>query len=77
MSELGQRDPAGLLVDTRDEVGEHSHVHAVVIFYAWTAVASAGMLLFLIPGRGLPMGGDLEYADEVTLARALENRQDV
>lgn len=25
----------------------HSHVHAVLIFYAWTAVASAGCLLFL------------------------------
>ncbi len=25
--------------------------------------------------RGLPVGGDLEYADEVTLARALEGRQ--
>lgn len=24
--------------------------------------------------QGLPMGGDLEYADEVTLAKALENR---
>lgn len=35
----------------------HSHVHAVVIFYAWTAVASVGMLLFLIPGRGLLIGG--------------------
>lgn len=35
----------------------HSHVHAVVIFYAWTAVASVGMLLFLIPGRGLLVGG--------------------
>jgi UDP-GlcNAc:undecaprenyl-phosphate GlcNAc-1-phosphate transferase len=34
----------------------HSHVHAVVIFYAWTAVASVGMLLFLIPGRGLLIG---------------------
>jgi recombination protein RecR len=27
--------------------------------------------------RGLPMGGDLEYADEVTLAQALENRRSV
>ena len=27
--------------------------------------------------RGLPMGGDLEYADDVTLTRALEGRQDV
>jgi len=26
---------------------------------------------------GLPMGGDLEYADEVTLARALEGRQEL
>ena len=26
--------------------------------------------------RGLPVGGDLEYADEVTLARALEERQE-
>ena len=26
--------------------------------------------------RGLPVGGDLEYADDLTLARALEGRQD-
>ena len=26
--------------------------------------------------RGLPMGGDLEYADEITLSRALEGRRD-
>lgn len=28
-------------------------------------------------GRGLPVGGDLEYADAVTLARALEGRQKI
>lgn len=27
--------------------------------------------------RGLPMGGDLEYADDVTLTRALEGRQEM
>jgi len=27
--------------------------------------------------RGVPVGGDLEYADEVTLARALEGRRDM
>lgn len=27
--------------------------------------------------RGLPMGGDLEYADDVTLARALEGRTEL
>ena len=25
--------------------------------------------------RGLPVGGDLEYADQITLGRALEGRQ--
>ena len=27
--------------------------------------------------RGLPMGGDIEYADDLTLSRALENRQEL
>jgi recombination protein RecR len=27
--------------------------------------------------RGLPMGGDLEYADEITVTRALEGRRSV
>lgn len=27
--------------------------------------------------RGLPMGGDLEYADQITLLRALEGRRDI
>ncbi|MBI3953948.1 MAG: recombination protein RecR, partial [Chloroflexi bacterium] len=27
--------------------------------------------------RGLPAGGDVEYADEVTLARALEGRREM
>ncbi|PCK71666.1 hypothetical protein PL1_3204 [Paenibacillus larvae subsp. larvae B-3650] len=27
--------------------------------------------------RGLPVGGDLEYADEVTLSKALEGRREV
>lgn len=28
-------------------------------------------------GRGLPVGGDLEYADDITLSRALEGRREV
>ena len=28
------------------------------------------------PARGLPVGGDLEYADEVTLSRAIAGRQE-
>ena len=27
--------------------------------------------------HGLPMGGDLEYADEVTLSKAMENRREI
>ena len=27
--------------------------------------------------RGLPVGGDLEYADSVTLGRALEGRREM
>jgi recombination protein RecR len=27
--------------------------------------------------RGLPVGGDLEYADEVTLGQAMEHRRDL
>lgn len=27
--------------------------------------------------HGLPMGGDLEYADEITLSKALENRREL
>ena len=27
--------------------------------------------------RGLPVGGDLEYADDLTLARALDGRQEL
>ncbi len=29
------------------------------------------------PARGLPMGSTIEYADEVTLSSALENRQEI
>ncbi len=29
------------------------------------------------PARGLPVGGDLEYADEMTLGRAMEGRQEM
>jgi len=27
--------------------------------------------------RGLPVGGDLEYADTITLSRALQGRQEM
>jgi len=44
-----------------------------------TAIYLAGLLRPLGPrltriARGIPVGGDLEYADEITLTRALEGR---
>ena len=27
--------------------------------------------------HGLPVGGDLEYADELTLSKAMENRREI
>jgi recombination protein RecR len=41
------------------------------------ALTSSGALRITRPAAGLPMGGDLEYADEVTLGRALTGRRDL
>ena len=38
---------------------------------------AAGALRITRPAAGLPMGGDLEYADEVTLGRALIGRREL
>ncbi|MBC7294483.1 MAG: recombination protein RecR [Thermoleophilia bacterium] len=38
---------------------------------------AAGRIRLTRPAAGLPMGGDLEYADEVTLSRALAGRREL
>jgi recombination protein RecR len=40
-------------------------------------LTATGRLRITRPAAGLPMGGDLEYADEVTLGRALTGRQEL
>lgn len=40
-------------------------------------LAASGALRITRPAAGLPMGGDLEYADEVTLGRALSGRREL
>jgi recombination protein RecR len=40
-------------------------------------LAASGSLRITRPAAGLPMGGDLEYADEVTLGRALTGRREL
>ena len=42
--------------------------------YIHRLIASKGVSVTR-PARGLPVGGDLEYADESTLGRAIEGRQ--
>ncbi len=42
--------------------------------YIYQQLASSGIKVTRL-ARGLPVGGDLEYTDEVTLARALEGRR--
>lgn len=48
----------------------------VTASYLASILAPAGVKLTRL-ARGLPAGGDLEYADELTLARALEGRRPV
>jgi recombination protein RecR len=40
-------------------------------------MVESGLLRITRPAAGLPVGGDLEYADEVTLGRALKGRRDL
>jgi recombination protein RecR len=42
--------------------------------YLQRRLAASGIRLTRL-ARGLPMGGDLEYTDEITLGRAMEGRQ--
>lgn len=42
--------------------------------YIFRAISQFGVKV-THPARGLPVGGDLEYADEVTLGKAIEGRQ--
>lgn len=44
--------------------------------YLQRRLASEGLRLTRL-ARGLPVGGDLEYTDEITLGRALEGRQEL
>jgi recombination protein RecR len=44
--------------------------------YLTRLIAPLGIKLTRL-ARGLPVGADLEYADDVTLTRALEGRQEV
>jgi recombination protein RecR len=87
LSPLDGVDPSHLRIDELLRRVESKGVQEVVLATNpnMTGEATAAFLADRLRGRvrvtrlasGLPVGGDLEYADEVTLGRALSGRREV
>lgn len=68
---LQQESVAEIIIATNSDVeGEATATYLAQL------LKPAGIKVSRI-AHGLPMGGDLEYADEVTLSKALENRREM
>jgi recombination protein RecR len=87
LSPLDGVDPGDLRIDELIRRVESNGVVEVVLATNpnMTGEATAGYLADRLRGKvrvtrlasGLPVGGDLEYADEVTLGRALSGRREI
>ena len=87
LSPLDGVDPSDLRIDELLRRVERNGVQEVVLATNpnMTGEATAAYLADRLRGRvrvtrlasGLPVGGDLEYADEVTLGRALSGRREM
>ncbi len=87
LSPLDGVDPGDLRIDDLIRRVERNGVEEVVLATNpnMTGEATASYLADLLRGKtrvtrlasGLPVGGDLEYADEVTLGRALAGRREM
>ena len=87
LSPLDGVEPEHLRIDELMHRIEREDVHEVVLATNpnMTGEATAGYLADRLRGRvrvtrlasGLPVGGDLEYADEITLGRALAGRREM
>ena len=87
LSPIDGVDPADLRIDELIQRVERNGVVEVVVATNpnMTGEATAAYLADRLRGRvrvtrlasGLPVGGDLEYADEVTLGRALTGRREM
>ncbi len=78
----GEIDVAGLLRRVTPDVGEvilatnpNVEGEATALYLARKLKESAVRVTRI--AFGLPVGGDIEYADEVTMARSLENRREL
>ncbi len=68
---IGQESPMELVLATSSNLeGE------ATALYLGRLLKPMGLKVTRI-ARGLPMGGDLDYTDEVTLTKALEGRQEI
>jgi len=66
---IGTESPSEVIVATNPNAeGE------ATALYLSRLIAPSGVTVTRL-AYGLPIGGDLDYADEVTLARALEGRR--
>ena len=71
--------------DYTPEKKKHSPVYSAVSAIYWLAATALYLARLLKPmgvtvtriAHGVPVGGDLEYADEVTLGRALTGRRNM
>jgi recombination protein RecR len=87
LSPIDGVDPADLRIDELIRRVEHGAISEVVLATnpTMTGEATAAYLADRLRDRarvtrlasGLPVGGDLEYADEVTLGRALSGRREM
>src|SRR5215831_97422 len=87
LSPLDGVEPSHLRIDELLRRVEANGVHEVVLATNpnMTGEATAAFLADRLRGRvrvtrlasGLPVGGDLEYADEITLGRALSGRREM
>lgn len=78
--------PDQLTIKSLVERAQHGEIKEVILatnpsaegettaMYIRNQLAPAGITLTRL-ARGLPVGGDLEYADQITLGRALQGRQ--
>ena len=71
IARLQSEDVRELIVETNPNIyGEHTAM------YIARLIKPAGIKVTRI-AHGLPVGGDLEYADEVTLLKAMEGRREL
>lgn len=75
IAQLAERVRRGGIVEVILATNPNLEGEATAMYIAQLLGSSGAQVTRL--ARGLPVGGDLEYADEVTLSRALEGRRAV